>query len=49
VSVGRSLSNTFAGIRPGSVPMFVVAQCIGAVVGVLLARGVFIDESKTAQ
>lgn len=49
VSVGRSLSNTFAGIRPGSVPIFVVAQCIGAVVGVLLARGVFIDESKSSQ
>lgn len=30
VSVARSLSNTFAGIAPGSVPVFVVAEIIGA-------------------
>lgn len=32
VTVGRMFSDSFAGIAPGSVPMFVVMQCIGAVV-----------------
>jgi arsenate reductase len=30
VTIGRTLSNTFAGIRPSSAPAFVVAQLIGA-------------------
>jgi arsenate reductase len=34
VTIGRTLSNTFAGIAPVSVPGFVVAQCIGAVLAV---------------
>ncbi len=34
VTVGRTLSDTFAGIAPVSVPGFVVAQCIGAAVAV---------------
>ena len=34
VTVGRTLSNTFAGIAPSSVPGFVVAQCAGAVLAV---------------
>jgi arsenate reductase len=38
VTVARTLSDTFAGIRPGSVPVFVVAQCVGAVAAVGLAR-----------
>jgi glycerol uptake facilitator-like aquaporin len=35
---GRMFSNSFAGIAPGSVPGFVLAECVGAVVGVLLHR-----------
>ena len=35
VTIGRTLSNTFAGIAPASVPGFVIAQCIGAVLAVL--------------
>ena len=35
VTVARSLSNTFAGIAPASVPAFVVAQLVGAAVAVL--------------
>ena len=35
VTVGRTLSNTFAGIAPASVPGFVVAQCVGALLAVL--------------
>jgi len=30
VTIGRTLSDTFAGIAPASVPMFVVAQVVGA-------------------
>jgi arsenate reductase len=33
VTIGRTLSNTFAGIAPESVPTFVAAQLIGAVLG----------------
>ena len=31
VTIGRAFSNTFAGIEPASVPMFIVAQLVGAV------------------
>lgn len=34
VTVARSLSNTFAGIAPGSAPAFIVAQILGAAVAV---------------
>ncbi|MGH8515929.1 MAG: MIP/aquaporin family protein [Panacagrimonas sp.] len=36
VTVARSLSNTFAGIRPHDTPGFIVAQCIGAALATLL-------------
>jgi arsenate reductase len=38
VTIARTLTDTFAGIRPGSVPLFVVAQCAGAGAAVALAR-----------
>ncbi|MEX1008462.1 MAG: MIP/aquaporin family protein [Acidimicrobiia bacterium] len=38
VTIGRSLTNTFAGIAPSSVPPFVVAQVAGALLAVALAR-----------
>jgi glycerol uptake facilitator-like aquaporin len=38
VTVGRIFSDTFAGIDPRSVPMFVLAQVVGAGVAVLLVR-----------
>jgi glycerol uptake facilitator-like aquaporin len=34
VTVARSLSDTFAGIAPASVPLFVAAQIVGAFAGV---------------
>jgi glycerol uptake facilitator-like aquaporin len=37
-TVGRIFSDTFAGIEPGSVAPFVLAQLIGAAIGVLLAK-----------
>jgi len=36
VTVGRVFSDTFAGIAPGSVPGFVLAQLVGAAVGTAL-------------
>ena len=38
VTVGRIFSDTFAGIEPGSVAPFVLAQLIGAAIGVLLVK-----------
>jgi glycerol uptake facilitator-like aquaporin len=40
VTIGRVFSDTFAGISPGSVIPFIVAQLIGAMLGVALVRGV---------
>ena len=37
--LGRMLSDSFAGIAPGSALGFVVAQCVGAALGVALHRG----------
>jgi glycerol uptake facilitator-like aquaporin len=36
--LGRMLSESFAGIAPSSAPAFVLAQCVGAATGTLLAR-----------
>ena len=38
VTVSRMFSDTFAGISPASVPMFVLMQCIGAALGLGLIR-----------
>ncbi len=38
IALGRSLSNTFAGIAPASVPGFVGAELLGGVVGYALVR-----------
>ena len=37
--MGRMLSDSFAGIAPGSALGFVAAQCVGAAAGVLINRG----------
>jgi glycerol uptake facilitator-like aquaporin len=44
IAVARSLSDTFAGIAPQDVPMFIVAQLLGAAFGALLAKYLF-DEA----
>jgi glycerol uptake facilitator-like aquaporin len=41
VTIARTLSNTFAGISPSSVPVFIVAQVIGALLAVGLALVLF--------
>jgi glycerol uptake facilitator-like aquaporin len=38
VTIGRTLTNTFAGISPRSAPMFVVMQVVGALVAIALTR-----------
>jgi arsenate reductase len=37
VTVGRAFTDSFAGIAPSSVPGFVVAQCVGAVIACAVA------------
>ena len=41
ITVARSLTNTFAGIAPADVPLFIVAQLLGAGCAALLARPLF--------
>jgi arsenate reductase len=41
VTIGRTLSNTFAGIAPSSVPVFIVMQVIGALLAVALGLFLF--------
>ena len=38
VTLARSMTDTFAGIRPTDVPLFVAAQAVGAAVATLLCR-----------
>jgi glycerol uptake facilitator-like aquaporin len=41
ISIGRTFSNTFAGIAPASVPSFIVAELVGGVVAVLILRALY--------
>jgi glycerol uptake facilitator-like aquaporin len=41
ITVARSLSDTFAGIAPRDVPMFIIAQLLGAAAAALVARQLF--------
>jgi glycerol uptake facilitator-like aquaporin len=41
ITVARSLSDTFAGIAPHDVPMFIAAQLTGAAAAAMLARWLF--------
>jgi arsenate reductase len=41
VTIARTLSDTFAGISPGSVPGFMVAQAAGGALGYMLTRLLF--------
>ncbi|MEI7058749.1 MIP/aquaporin family protein [Nocardioides sp. CCNWLW239] len=48
VTIGRIFSDTFAGIAPGSVAPFILAQLVGLVVGVLLILALYPDASDRA-
>ena len=41
ITIARSLSDTFAGIAPADVPMFIVAQLAGAAFAAVAARLLF--------
>jgi glycerol uptake facilitator-like aquaporin len=43
VTIARSLSNTFAGIAPESVPMFIVSQIVGAIAAVLFCNWLLLE------
>jgi arsenate reductase len=43
IAVGRMFSNTFAGIAPSSVPVFVVAEVIGGIVAVIVVKILYPD------
>ena len=48
VTVGRIFSDTFAGISPTSVPLFLAAQVVGAAIGVMLVLTLFPDVRAAA-
>jgi arsenate reductase len=48
VTVGRMLSDSFAGIAPASVPGFVIAQLVGGVVGLGLLAALYPQVSSAA-
>jgi len=41
ITVARSLTNSFAGIAPADVPMFIVAQLVGAFAAAVVAKPLF--------
>src|SRR2546429_571766 len=43
VTIARTLSNTFAGIKPASAPGFILAQLVGAALAVLVVRLLYPD------
>ena len=46
ITIARSLSDSFAGIAPADVPMFIVAQLAGAALAALTARLLFEDPAE---
>jgi len=38
ITIARSISDTFAGIRPADAPLFIVSQVVGALIGLGIAR-----------
>jgi len=41
IAVGRMLTNSFAGIAPSSVPLFIIVECVGAGAALFLLHLVF--------
>jgi arsenate reductase len=48
VTIARTLSDTFAGIRPSSAPAFVAFQLVGMVVAIAVIRALYPDVEATA-
>lgn len=49
ITIARSLSDTFSGIRPIDVPEFVVAQLTGAITALAVARVLFVKSRIEAR
>lgn len=49
VTIARSVSDTFAGIRPADVPLFIVAQVCGGLAATLLFRWLAADLARDAK
>lgn len=49
VTLARSASDTFAGVRPADVPAFIVAQLLGAAVATVLLRWLIPSLPKSAE
>ncbi|MFL6722172.1 MAG: aquaporin [Sphingomonas sp.] len=49
ITVARSLTNTFAGIAPHDVPLFILAQLFGAACAAGVARWLFDDEKAATK
>lgn len=49
VTIARTLSDTFAGIRPASAPGFIAAQLVGAAMAVAVARYLFPEPEPSLQ
>jgi glycerol uptake facilitator-like aquaporin len=48
VSIGRMFTNTFAGIRPSSVPAFVAFELVGGAVAIALISALYPDVGEVA-
>ena len=48
VTIARMFSNTFAGIAPASVALFVVMQLVGGLLGYALIRGLYPNTTRLA-
>jgi len=46
ITIARSFSDTFAGIRPADVPAFIAAQLAGALVAAMFSRFLFAPDSS---
>jgi glycerol uptake facilitator-like aquaporin len=48
ITIARSLSNTFSGIRPADVPGFIISQLAGAFLALLVARRLFRSDAAAS-
>jgi glycerol uptake facilitator-like aquaporin len=46
ITIARALSNTFAGISPSHVPGFILAQFLGAVTAIPVAKLLFVNTKR---
>ena len=49
VAIARSLTNTFSGIRPIDLPGFIVAELVGAVIGLLLMTWLLREQAEATK